>query len=78
MCVEFKSVLRQVCGIVAINKDNFVEQEKKIKNKKIKWQKYLTVTTDETYYEFKEQRQKVKQLVIEAKDNSWKGFSAKK
>lgn len=50
---------------------------KEVKNKKVKWKKCLKSKTEVTYNEYKEQNTNVKNLVVQAKNETWKEFGEK-
>lgn len=80
----FKKIIietaKERCGILKVgnrrkqtawwNQDIKLE----VKIKKQKWQVYLGAKTKETYDIYKRQRIKVKNMIKEAKENSWKAF----
>ncbi|XP_030766848.1 uncharacterized protein LOC115890687 [Sitophilus oryzae] len=73
----------EVCGISRDNKTrkqtawwskNLKEQ---VKCKKQRWKEYLQDSTEQSYNLYKEQRNKVKLLIKEAKNKSWEEFGNK-
>ena len=80
----FKEILlnaaRQSCGTIKLNYckkqtawwNNDIKEE--IRQKKQKWKKYLGNRTEENYNDYKRQRTKVKDIIVEAKKKSWEDF----
>ncbi|XP_072403197.1 uncharacterized protein [Diabrotica undecimpunctata] len=74
---------KQNCGIAKINKNrqctnwwsNEIKEE--VKSKKLAWKKYLGNQNAESYQKYKQQRAKVKNMVIKAKKKSWEDFGNK-
>uniref|UniRef100_A0A1Y1M3Z3 Reverse transcriptase domain-containing protein n=1 Tax=Photinus pyralis TaxID=7054 RepID=A0A1Y1M3Z3_PHOPY len=71
---------REVCGEVKIrgNKKQTrwwsEELKNEIKNKKLRWKEYLGSREKEKFNTYKQQRNKVKQMVKEAKQKAWEEF----
>lgn len=84
---RFKEIIidaaRVTCGVNRTNyqRNNTAWWNKDIKMevelKKRRWKEYLGRRTDETYSRYKEQREKVKNIVQEAKKKSWSDFGDK-
>lgn len=83
----FKDVLlkagREICGTTRLNRwrkqtawwNNQIKEQVKIK--KQKWKQYLNNGNNDSYNEYKEQRKKVKDMVMEAKKKTWEEFGQK-
>lgn len=71
------------CGIIKANNQKKQtswwneELNQEIKDKKDKWKRYLQHKTENNYKAYKEQRTKVKIIVKEEKEKSWKRFGEK-
>ncbi|KAF2888224.1 hypothetical protein ILUMI_17949 [Ignelater luminosus] len=83
----FKDILREsaklVYGVTKINKNKKEtprwngEIKKEVKMKKEKGKRYPAESTNSRYNEYKEQRNKVKEMVKETKKKSWEDFREK-
>lgn len=84
---QFKEIIltaaKETCGTIAIKKNKkqtkWWNQEIKneVKIKKEKWKLYLNHKTKDSYTAYKQQRIKVKEMVIQAKQQTWEEFGMK-
>uniref|UniRef100_A0A1Y1MCV0 Reverse transcriptase domain-containing protein n=1 Tax=Photinus pyralis TaxID=7054 RepID=A0A1Y1MCV0_PHOPY len=76
-------IAKQVCGTCRTVKHKKQtawwneEIKEQVRNKKRKWKKYLSTRTIADYMEYKQQRERVKRLVIDAKQRAWTDFGEK-
>lgn len=74
---------KKICGTSKINKNKKqtswwskeINEETKLKKKK--WKVYLSKRDNHTYNDYKKQRRKVKELILEAKKKCWEDFGHK-
>lgn len=71
---------KDICGTSKVNKNKKQtawwtdEIKQQVKDKKKKWQQYLSNKNERNYESYKEQRIKVKNIVLESKQKTWKEF----
>lgn len=84
---QFKDIVlttaKQICGTLTVNNGKKQTHwwnddiKKHIKTKKQLWRTYLGQKNEKTYLDYKKQRLKVKNLVMEAKRETWEEFGKK-
>uniref|UniRef100_A0A1Y1M0F5 Reverse transcriptase domain-containing protein n=2 Tax=Photinus pyralis TaxID=7054 RepID=A0A1Y1M0F5_PHOPY len=77
------STAKETCGVIGINKNKKQtkwwnqELKEQVKIKKEKWKLYLSMKSEASYQVYKQQRIKVKAMVLQSKQQTWEEFGRK-